>query len=324
MLVVLGAIASPGFALLPILFSATTIYAGCNGDVSRIHARCCYLSQPVDVRAGELQNLRRRIRLESPPTRYQSALCRIFAGARPGRRCGASLVSGGVEPQRRAGTGRAQAISLGFGIAFAQRSFNTNSLKFQNQWDGDIFNASASTGENFNRASGFVPTLSAGLQWQVESAETRSRLSIGAGAFHLNRPKLGFRNDQQPNLPIRLALHLQSAYQINQTLDIVAFAVAQSMHKSREIVAGGGVRQVLTTGPGNETAVQVSLAMRLGDAFIPAVQFERNEWTVGVSYDLNTSDFNVATGRRGGFEIAAVYRKIPVPPVKVFKSCPIF
>ena len=32
----------------------------------------------------------------------------------------------------------------------------------------------------------------------------------------------------------------------------------------------------------------------------------------------------VATGNRGGFEIAVVYKSVSVPPVKKFKVCPIF
>jgi hypothetical protein len=62
----------------------------------------------------------------------------------------------------------------------------------------------------------------------------------------------------------------------------------------------------------------------LGDALIPAVQYEYGDWTIGLSYDWNISDFDVATRGRGGFELAVLYRPLPVPPVKKFKSCPVF
>jgi hypothetical protein len=100
----------------------------------------------------------------------------------------------------------------------------------------------------------------------------------------------------------------------------VAFGAAQQMTKSRETLFGGGVRRVLSP----DAAVQFTLASRFGDALIPTFQVEWLNWTAGLSYDVNISDFDVATNGRGGFEIAVVYRTLPVPPVKAFKSCPIF
>jgi hypothetical protein len=96
------------------------------------------------------------------------------------------------------------------------------------------------------------------------------------------------------------------------------------MGAATETIAGGGIRQILTTGPGVDMAVQLSLALRFGDAWIPALQLEYNNWTVGVSYDYNTSPFDIATRSRGGIEIAVIYRNLPAPPMKTFKSCPIF
>ncbi|MCC6283099.1 MAG: hypothetical protein IT262_21005, partial [Saprospiraceae bacterium] len=82
----------------------------------------------------------------------------------------------------------------------------------------------------------------------------------------------------------------------------------------------------IIAGPATEaaTAVQFTLSTRSGDALIPAVQVERGSWTLGFSYDWNTSEFATATINYGGLEIALVYRTLPVPPPKYFKACPIF
>ncbi len=217
-----------------------------------------------------------------------------------------------------------QAILVGVGLGFAQRSFEIEKLKFRNQWTGDVYDATLPSGESFDRSSGFVPTLSAGILWHYGPADTRTHLDAGVGVAHLNRPAVSFRDDARAALPMRFSLLLQGAWQFNDLLDLVGFGSVQQLGKSREMVFGAGLRRVLTTGPANETAVQFSLAVRVGDAFIPAVQMERNNWTVGLSYDWNTSGFQAATQHRGGFEIAAIYRHLSVPPVKVSKSCPIF
>lgn len=216
--------------------------------------------------------------------------------------------------------GEHHALSAGAGLAFAQRSFDLSKLKFKNQWSGDLFDAALPTGENFDKNSGFAPTLSAGINWHYEPGDSRTRLDAGIGGFHLNQPNLNFRDDADRRLPVRLALVLNGAYQMGEFTDAVAFGAGQQMGEAREIVLGGGLRRVLS----EYAAVQFTLATRLGDALIPAFQVEWQNWVAGLSYDWNTSDFEIATNKRGGFEIAVVYRTLPVLPVKSFKSCPIF
>lgn len=221
--------------------------------------------------------------------------------------------------------GARQALSAGFGIAFAQRSFDISGLKFKNQWGGDYFDPALPTKETFGNRSGLFPSFSAGLNWLYEPADVRTRILAGIGAFHLNRPLSGFSDDTDLRLPVRIATHINVAIQMNEWLDLVAIGAWQQMAAAREIVAGAGVRRIIA-GPATETAtaVQFTLSTRLGDALIPAVQVERGSWTLGFSYDWNTSEFATATNNYGGLEIALVYRTLPVPPPKYFKACPIF
>lgn len=217
--------------------------------------------------------------------------------------------------------GAQQAISVGFGAGFAQRTVDLSKLTFKNQWAGGEFNPALPSKETgLASSTGFSPTLSAGLNWHLEGSESRLRVDAGVGASHLNRPKINLDDAETERLPMRLAGSVHGYFPINIVSDIVVFGEAQQMRTARELVAGAGFRRWLTP----ETAVQFSLASRFGDAIIPALQVERGGWTVGLSYDWNTSDFNEATNGRGGFEMAVVYRAVPVPPVKTLKACPIF
>lgn len=214
-----------------------------------------------------------------------------------------------------------QSLSAGFGLAVVQRAFDISGLTFKNQWNDYVFDPDLPSKENFNRSSGFTASLSGGLNWQYAPAGTRTVLSAGVGAMHLNRPKVSFDDNPEERLPMRLAVNANFMLPLNEFFDLVVFGLSQRMGKAQEIVAGAGTRFWLVT---NETALQFTVANRAGDAIIPAVQYLRGNWTFGLSYDINISDFDVATGRRGGFEVAAVYRTLPAPPVKAFKSCPIF
>jgi type IX secretion system PorP/SprF family membrane protein len=215
-------------------------------------------------------------------------------------------------------------ISAGFGTEFAQRSFNIDALRFQKQWNGDVFNGNLPNGESFNRSSGIFPLLSGGFNVHYEHSDKRNQADIGAGAFHLNRPNVGFRQDERDLLPVRWTGFGMGAIQCAEHTDAVWIAGMQLMARATEMTAGGGIRQILAARPGLYWTVQMTAAWRWKDAIIPAIQMTWNDWTVGMSYDINTSPFKIATQRRGGPEVSVIYRPIPVPSVKTVKCCPIF
>jgi type IX secretion system PorP/SprF family membrane protein len=235
-----------------------------------------------------------------------------------------SWAQGGLNLSAAHRLGRSSTISIGFGLAAIQRTVDISHLKFKNQWANDFFDPNLPSKEPFGRASGFAPTLSAGFLWQYQPEASRNRATVGIGAFHLNKPVVSLGGIDNAKLPIRVPIFAEGIYQIRERSDIVVFAAAQSMKSAKEMLVGAGLRQILTTGLANETAVRATLATRFGDAIIPALQLERNNWLVGVSYDWNTSAFNEASDGRGGIEIAVIWRVVPVPVTKVVKCCPVF
>lgn len=219
---------------------------------------------------------------------------------------------------------KSMALSAGFGMKFVQTAFDLSALKFQNQWNGEFFSANFSSKENFSRSSGVFTTLSAGLNLHLEKPSKRTRLDLGGGAFHLNKPEIGFRQDKLQTLSMRLAFLADGCLQVGEQTDWVAYSGVQRMSKAMSVITGGGVRRILNQERGRNLAIQGTLGLRWGDALIPAIQVEYETWTVGLSYDLNLSPFNEATSGRGGPEIAVIYKPVPPAPPKTFKSCPIF
>ena len=63
----------------------------------------------------------------------------------------------------------------------------------------------------------------------------------------------------------------------------------------------------------------------MNDAAIAMIALEfLNRLRVGFSYDINTSSFNVATNRQGGFEISLIYIGSISRVNKVNLFCPRF
>ncbi|MFZ4475427.1 MAG: PorP/SprF family type IX secretion system membrane protein [Saprospiraceae bacterium] len=221
--------------------------------------------------------------------------------------------------------GSAHALSGGFGLSFVGRNVDLAKLKVQNQWNGEQFSPGLPTKEPFTSDNtGLKPSLSAGLNWHLQPAGTRSRADVGGSIAHLNQPDLTMAEQYPYALPSRFNAAFSGAWQLNDVLDLVGYGLWQQMQTAHETVAGAGVRAMITNEPANLTSLQFTFGARFGDALIPALQLVHNNWTVGVAYDINISDFDIATNKRGGIEVAVIYCPIPVPPLEKSKSCPIF
>lgn len=219
--------------------------------------------------------------------------------------------------------GEQHVLSVGFGLAFVQRSFDIGALTFKNQWGGDVFDPGLPSGENFNASSKLAASLSTGLLWFYRQNDSRTEMTLGTALAHANRPVVSL-GDFSERLAFRTSTFLSSYWQLGERNDLFLSAAYQQMAKARELVFGTGLRYILSTGLANESSVQGSISCRIGDAIVPAVQFSRNNWTIGLSYDINISAFNEATNGKGGIEIAAIWRRVPVPEFKTVKICPVF
>ncbi len=235
-----------------------------------------------------------------------------------------SWMQGGLNLSAGHQIGANSRLAAGFGINAFQRTVDISQLTFKNQWNGDNFDPNLASRESFERSSGLAASLSAGLHFSTYAAGNRSGMKIALGAFHLNRPELSLGGIGQLRLPVRWSAWAEGMYEWRAQTDLWGYGAFQYMNQAREIIIGAGVRQFLTTGLANVTALRMSVGWRPGDAVIPAVQLERNNWLAGISYDINISEFEQATSGRGGVELAIVYRLVPVEVSKVVKCCPVF
>lgn len=220
--------------------------------------------------------------------------------------------------------GRQFGLSAGFQGSFAQRSFLWSRLTFDEQFDGDQFNAGSPTGEDFNASSLFFPSLAAGLNLRYKMPESRTQADLGAGVHHLLNPVSSYLSAADSRIFRRFSPYLLGQVQILPKMDILFRAWWMGQGPYSQLVAGGGVLYHLQTSRGKEISLELSLSGRLNDALIPQAGLRYKTWEAGFSYDINTSDFQVATNRRGGPEFYLQYfiTRVQAPPV--FKACPIF
>lgn len=219
-------------------------------------------------------------------------------------------------------------LTIGAMAGFGQRQFDIAEYTFDNQWNGDVFDPTRATQETFNDTNNSFPSFGLGFNWRGQkpkySQQNRSRVDLGAGAFHLNTPDQTFRSDKS-DLPVRLSMYVMPVFQLNKKFDVVGAGTFQKQGEYTEILGGAAVRYHLSTRKAKEFALQLGFSGRfnsIGDALIPTAELHYRDLMVGLSWDVNISDFSTATNRNGGPELSVRYIIRKVHPLSAFKACP--
>ncbi|MBK8556619.1 MAG: PorP/SprF family type IX secretion system membrane protein [Lewinellaceae bacterium] len=218
-------------------------------------------------------------------------------------------------------------LTLGVMPSFGQRSFGTDKLTTDSQWNELFFDPFASTKEDLLFANTSIKyfDLSAGVNYRAQAKEKRSRIDVGAAIFHLNQPDHDFwSGGDNVRLSSRVSVYGLGYLQLTHRLDLVFQGLYQKQGGYEKLIYGGGARFHLNPKRYNELAVQVGFnyRSRYRDAWIPYAEVHWRTWVLGVSWDANRSNFRAATQGRGGPEVSLIYRLYRVKPM-AFKSCPI-
>ena len=228
--------------------------------------------------------------------------------------------------------------TIGIQLSANQRAFKLDDLTFDSQYDDNrgIFDESSSINENFSNQSNFFIDFAAGfnLRFQshdnavlVDRLEKRTKLDVGLGIFHITMPDQSFIDGYESLLPMRLSPYAQGTLKVTNGLDIIANGLAQFQYPYREFVVMGGAKLYISRQLGKQLAVQFDLGYRFnerfGDAYFPGLELQYNGWHLGFTYDVNVSDFQLATDGRGGPEISIRHLIRRVRPLQTFRACPL-
>lgn len=228
-------------------------------------------------------------------------------------------------------------LSGGVKGAIIQRGFSSDDLRYDNQFDQarGVVDLTLPTGENFDNDSHIFPDLSLGLNLRLQSEQTstlvfrndrRSKLDVGVALHHITKPDQSFFDDADVPLESRLSPYAIGVLQILPRVDVRGAVTYQNQGPFYdEFVAMVGGRVWVK----NSLSKQISLSAGMGlrrdkiqDAYWPTFEVTYDNWRVGLNYDFNTSQFDIATENRGGMELSVRYiiRKIRLPE---FKVCPL-
>ena len=217
-------------------------------------------------------------------------------------------------------------ISIGLSGGFAQWAIGGDAET--QQWDSEYDPSSSSGYTNNGLGSASLENFSygdfsTGVLWNYIS---NIKAHAGISIFHLNKPTMSYVNASE-QLNAKLAFHGGAEiYVKGETVSVLPQFLFLKQGPQTEFNIGGLVKYRLRegsryTGEVEETAVYLGGWYRFGDAFILNARFDYMQFALGVSYDINISDINVATASKGGLEISLLF--VTPGPVKRKTASPL-
>lgn len=221
-------------------------------------------------------------------------------------------------------------IGLQGGVNNLAADFGTNQVSWGSQWTGLIYDQTLSSNEPItsNEAITYFD-FGAGLNYRWQRSK-RTKIDLGVGAYNFLTPEQQFTSGTTlaSDLPLRLSINLNTSFRLSEMIDLQIHGLAAFQDKYQEFVPSLVGRFYLNNKRGKEFALDLGGIGRLNeeevDSWTPYIGLSFNQWYVGLNYDINASEFDIATDRKGGPEVFLRYIITNVKPLEAFKNCPIY
>lgn len=213
-------------------------------------------------------------------------------------------------------------LSLSYHKALDENGYNTIGAGFQGTYSSLTLDDTKLTFEDMLRQNGFTGArtdfltnganqnyidMNAGILFSGSSNGSNNYYA-GVSAYHINRPKVGFK-DQFYLLAQRITFHGGGSVPLSDVLSLNASIIHQRQSKASETTLGGALSYNLNGDEANPSSVFVGSWLRFNDAVIPYIGLEIGGLRIGASYDVNVSSLKTATQGRGGSEFSLIYIK---------------
>ncbi len=199
-------------------------------------------------------------------------------------------------------------IGAGFQATYSSLSLDVSKLTFEDMLTQNGFtNQTSDIITNGNNQS--YVDINAGLLYSG-STNGQNNLYLGASMYHINRPKVGFK-DKNWYLSGRISIHGGGSFPLSDLLTVHTSLIHQIQNKASETTVGAAIAANLGQDAEKPSSVYLGSWYRFNDAIVPYVGLEFGGLRIGVSYDFNVSSLKAATASRGGSEFSVIFIKRP-------------
>lgn len=197
-------------------------------------------------------------------------------------------------------------ISFGAQAGFFQKSINSASLTFANQYvktNGGEFNQGISSGETFTNNGIFKLDLNLGVMYYFSKPDNRINPFGGITFYHVNRPTESFLGEQN-KLAIRPQIIAGTRIILNPKIAITPKLFYQYQDQASEFTYAIASQFYLET---YDIFLLGTIIFRNEDAAIFEFGAKYGNFIGRLSYDINTSSLSSVSSGRGGTEFSLTY-----------------
>lgn len=214
------------------------------------------------------------------------------------------------------------AFSVGLYGGPVTNNANYPKLIFSKQFDGEKFDETLPSGEYYSFRKFTYTDVGFGLAYEYstkkisEERDYITSIRFGAGAYHLNAPKMSYTNVSDYRLTPRFAFHATGLFDITGTsVSIMPNVLYQMQNPASELTLGTHLlyrfkNGTKITGEKKEIKAGLGIYYRNKDAFIAQLLFDMGPFAINLAYDYNISTYKIATKGMGGYEISLRYNKL--------------
>lgn len=209
-------------------------------------------------------------------------------------------------------------LSIGADAGITQRRVTTGDLRWPSQVRNGVYAPDAGSAETIPNDNFIYPDLSGGIMVYGLDQDNNS-FYIGAAMHHLNQANISFLNREE-SLYSRLTIHAGGELVINKRMSVVPNLVYMSQGPHLEILPGAAARFNIGEYEGIKDFFELGLWFRAvkntdggsttsigNDAIIVYSKFSFSNYSIGFSYDYNTSQLSQAASANGAFELSVTY-----------------
>lgn len=197
-------------------------------------------------------------------------------------------------------------LTAGFNVGWANKKVDPFNLKFPDQFNAStgFFDAGVPTSVVFNRTGISYLDMQFGLNYAYFPTD-RIYVNGGFSIQHFNRPKESFfdSNDGFDNrIAARYLGFVNASVKLNDLVIVNPMGYYSLQAKASELVLGGNLNYNLS-GDGT-TQLLGGLYYRSGDAVIPMLGFQWNNFKMTFTYDATASSLRNYNNARGAVEFS--------------------
>ncbi len=207
------------------------------------------------------------------------------------------------------GADKQQHFSVGVQAYMVQKHLDFSALTFEDEILGASTGGVVYSTDKNGTADISYPDFNVGAMYTGKLNE-HATAYMGLSYYHLTQPVESFLGDSH-QIHSRTTAYLGGAFELNEKTVLYASGLFQRQANATEILVGSAIGFIMNGGHDLEyqrnTVFYIGGWYRNNDAISPYVAIEWSKMRIGLTYDLNISNFAPATNGMGAYEISMLF-----------------